>query len=566
MSKTTLDTAVLDSALADLRAGEKAWAATSLPRRRELLLRMHALTGRYATDWVQAAATIKQLDENSTLLGEEWMSGPLAVLQGLDALSGTLAALIAGGGPLDEIVLGTAPGNRVVVPVLPFDRLDKLLLNGFRAEVWLRPGIDAATARQRAGLAQLDPSSTGGIGVVLGAGNVMSISPLDALYELFAHNRVVALKLNPVTEPLRAVFEKIFAPLIDLGAVRILTGGAAEGGYLVNHPEVAHVHMTGGAHTHDAIVWGPGADGEQRKRTGRPLLEKPITSELGGVSPTIVLPGAWSAADLRYQAEHVATSRLHNGGYNCVAVQIVIVSRDWRLKERFLAELRAAMARAPQRVAYYPGSDGRVADALASYPSAGRIAGRLLVEKLPFTDTPMLRTEYFSPVLGVLELPCQGKEFLSRAVDFANDELMGTLGVNLLAHPDTMSELGTAFESAVERLRYGTIAVNAWTGVAFSTARAAWGAYPGHTLDDIQSGIGVVHNALLIDDVERTVVHGPFRPAPRSVVSGEFALSPKPPWFVSNKTAAVTGRKIVEFFSGRRYVRLPGIFLSAFRG
>ena len=37
--------------------------------------------------------------------------------------------------------------------------------------------------------------------------------------------------------------------------------------------------------------------------------------ELGGVSPTIVLPGRWKDADLRFQAEHVASQKLGNGGF-----------------------------------------------------------------------------------------------------------------------------------------------------------------------------------------------------------------------------------------------------------
>ncbi len=43
----------------------------------------------------------------------------------------------------------------------------------------------------------------------------------------------------------------------------------------------------------------------------------------------------------------------------------------------------------------------------------------------------------------------------------------------------------------------------------------SWGGFPGTTLEDAQSGIGVVHNALLLDSPERTLVHGPFRAAPR---------------------------------------------------
>ncbi|WP_280341662.1 aldehyde dehydrogenase family protein [Nocardia neocaledoniensis] len=563
---TTFDAAVIDNALADLTQGEKTWAATGLRRRRELLEELHALTARDAEAWVAAARTIKQLDADSPLVGEEWMSGPMTMLAGAQALAESLGALERGASPLDGVDLGTAPGGRVSVPALPHGFYDKLLLSGFSAEVWLRPGVDAATARRKAGLAQLDPAATGGVGAVLGAGNIMSIAPLDTLYELYANNRVVALKLNPITDPLLPVFRAIFAPFIELGVVRILTGGAPEGGYLVNHPQVAHVHMTGGAPTHDAIVWGAGAESAERKKTGTPALAKPITSELGGVAPCIVVPGDWSAADLKFQAEHVATQRLHNGGYNCVAAQTVVLSADWPLREQFLTELRAAIDSAPARPAYYPGSDGRVAGALESYPGSARANGRVLVEDLPTSDTPLLRTEYFSPVLGVVSLPGTGAAFLRNAVDFANDELMGTLGANIIIDPATGKELGAHLDTAIENLRYGTVAVNAWTGLAFLTPRASWGAFPGHTLDDIQSGIGVVHNAFLLDDVERTVVRGPFRPAPRALLRGEFTLSPKPPWFVTNKTGTGTGRKLTGFYGDGKPTRLPGIFASALRG
>jgi aldehyde dehydrogenase (NAD(P)+) len=85
-------------------------------------------------------------------------------------------------------------------------------------------------------------------------------------------------------------------------------------------------------------------------------------------------------------------------------------------------------------------------------------------------------------------------------------------------------------------------------------------------LDDVQSGIGVVHNALLLDGPERTVVRGPFRPAPRSILHGEFTLSPRPPWFVTNRTATTTGRLLTRFVASPRWAALPQIFVSALRG
>ena len=115
-------------------------------------------------------------------------------------------------------------------------------------------------------------------------------------------------------------------------------------------------------------------------------------------------------------------------------------------------------------------------------------------------------------------------------------------------------------------LRFGTIAVNAWTALGFLTASATWGAFPGHTVDDVQSGIGIVHNALLIDGAERTVVRGPFRPLSRSLISGEMSISPKPPWFVTNKTAASTGKLLTAFAGAPSWTKLPAIFASALRG
>ena len=101
------------------------------------------------------------------------------------------------------------------------------------------------------------------------------------------------------------------------------------------------------------------------------MLEKPISSELGGVSPTIVLPGKWSADDLRFQAEHVVTQKLHNGGFNCVASQVLVLSSDWEQKDAFLDAIRDALRSAPARTPYYPGCEARMDRARDRLP-AGR--------------------------------------------------------------------------------------------------------------------------------------------------------------------------------------------------
>ena len=139
---------------------------------------------------------------------------------------------------------------------------------------------------------QTDPA--GAIALVLGAGNIASIAPLDVLYKLYAEGRVCMLKMNPVNDYLGPIFEDIFADLARAGFVRFAYGGADVGEYLTHHDGVDEIHITGSARTHDAIVFGTGEEGRTRKASGQPLTTKRMTSELGNVSPTIVVPGPWS--------------------------------------------------------------------------------------------------------------------------------------------------------------------------------------------------------------------------------------------------------------------------------
>jgi hypothetical protein len=133
-------------------------------------------------------------------------------------------------------------------------------------------------------------------------------------------------------------------------------------------------------------------------------------------------------------------------------------------------------------------------------------------------------------------------------------------------YPGTAKQLGDELDRAVARLRDGGIGINIWVGAAFLLARAAWGAFPGRSYADVQSGIGVVHNALMFDRPQKTVVFAPFRPFPRSVAHRELALFPKPPWFLDNKTSESTVRKLTEFAANPSGRRLPALLASALRG
>jgi aldehyde dehydrogenase (NAD(P)+) len=566
-----VDHGVLERALADLRSHADEWASLAPDNKVAMLRASRRNLGRCRQRWVNASVAAKRIDPGSPWVGEEWIGGPYALANAMSGYTDTLTAIGAGGLPeLGRVT--TRSDGRVVVRVFPRSIFDRLLMNGISAEVWMQPGVSAAELTQNMGRLYRERKRRGQVALVLGAGNVNSIPALDSLDRLIGHGQVVLVKLNPVNDYLAPILEEIFEPFVGAGYLRVVAGGTKTGEYLVRHNGVDQIHITGSAATHDAIVWGVGTQAAERRRRGEPLLAKPITSELGGVGPVIVVPGPWSAADLRYQAEHVATMKLHNSGCNCAAAQVLVLPRDWPQRESFLGEVRRLMRELPERSAFYPGAADRRSAVAAGHVNAELFAGdvprTLIVGLDPDSATePCFMREAFGEVLGVVELPGGDvASYLDNAVSFCNRRLEGTLGANVLAHPATICDAGDVIDRAVAGLEYGAVGVNVWCAVAFLLAQATWGAYPGHTIEMVGSGIGVVRNSFLFDRPQKTVTRGPFRPFPRSFLHGELSLLPKPPWFVTNRTAQLTARRAAAFACDPGWRHVPGIFLSALRG
>ena len=567
-----MNTAQMDTDLTTLSENKARWATLAVSEKIDYLRRLVDLTITNAEDWADSAVSAKGIDADSPLAGEEWVSGPYALLGWMHAISATLTAIDQDGDVLAGIKTWKRSNGQAVARVYPTNIYETLLLHGYQVDVWMEPGVGLDELSQNTGRFYREPDHGGRVALVLGAGNISSIVPLDILYKLFADGEVVIVKMNPVNDYLGPVFERIFAPLVDAGYVRFAYGAGDVGGYLTGHDSVDTIHITGSSRTHDAIVFGPGEEGVERKSNNQPLISKPITSELGGVSPTIIVPGPWTQADIAYQAEHLATQKLHNSGFNCIASQILVLPEGWDGTARLVDEVRKALAEAESRPAYYPGSDDRQQAVRDQHPDAEKLetdVERTLIVGVDSADAGAycFKEEFFAPVYATTEISApSAAEFLREAVRFSNETLQGTLGANIIIHPRTATDLGDELDQAIADLRYGTIAVNAWTGVGFLLGRAAWGAYPGHTLDNIQSGKGNVHNALLLDRPQKTVVKAPFWPFPRGVVHGSFYLSPRPLWFVTNGTAKTTGKRLTYYAGDEKVTRLPGIFASALRG
>lgn len=552
----TMDSLTLDQSVRELQQHKDEWAALPIRAKMDLLMQTRTRLRHCAEAWVDASVRGKQIDPGSPWVGEEWMTGPWALAVAINAYLETLGALEHG--HLPKLPTTKRADGRVVARVFPANIFDRMLLSGISAEVWMQPGVTEENLVESSALFYKQKHPRGKVALVLGAGNIASIAPLDVLYRLIAFGQVVMLKPSPVNDYLRAIVEDIFEPFMAAGYLRLASGGADVGDYLTHHSGVDEIHITGNARTHDAIFFGGHTAG----------LDKPTTCELGSVCPTIIVPGEWSAADIRFQAEHVATMKMHNAGFNCIASQVLVLAQSWPQRAEFLDALRSTLRALPPRVAYYPGSSERFGHALTAHPDAEAFAnGIAMVSTNPNANDYCFKAEFFAAVLAETSLPGDDPAaFLRNAVTFCNQKLQGTLGGTILAHPRTMRQLGSDFDKAVAELRWGSVGINAWNAAAFLLPQATWGAYPGHTHADIQSGIGVVHNAFLFERPEKTVVRGSFYSFPRGFVHGDFSILPKPPWFVTNKTAHITSRRVAQFALQPDWWHLPGIFLSALRG
>ena len=557
----------MDAAVADVRRNREAWAALGIDARISLLDEMIRATDAVSSPWVDAALRAKQIPAGTPAAGEEWLAGPMVFLRNLRLLRDTLRDVARFGRPRFPRPPYTRADGRVAVPVFPTSLYDRILFNGFSAEVWMQPGVILDDLDRHVAVAYRgERRPEGRVALVLGAGNVSSIAPMDALYKLYAGNQVVVLKMNPVNEYLGPFFAEALKPLIERGFLRIVYGGASEGSYLCRHDGVDEIHVTGSDKTHDAIVFGAGPEGRKRKAENAPQLEKRITSELGNVSPVIVVPGPWSHADLDFHGANLASSLANNGGFNCNATRVIVQQRGWSERGPLLDAVRATFAATPPRVAYYPGAADRYRSFRQAHPHAEEIgnagAGMLPWLLVPGVDPARpddicFTTEAFCSVTSEVALEAGSVvDYIRGAVEFANEILWGSLSASILVHPKSLAdpESAAAVEQAIADLRYGSVVVNHWAALSYALVCTTWGAYPGHDVYDIRSGSGVVHNTYLLENAEKSVVRGPFR------------VMPKPPWFVTNRQSHVIGERMTRFEAGPSIAKLPGILMAALKG
>ena len=554
----------IEQELKTLQASKDKWVAIGIDERITILDEIMRDFVPVLEHWVEVSIEAKGIPKNTFGEAEEWAY--LAIMYGiLGSLHQSLVDIRKYGNPQVVGHAALRPSGQVVAKVFPRTRTESMMFPSLTGEVWMEPGVSIEETLQTQAQTYKDKHTRGAVNAILGAGSVSALPVSDVLYKLFVANHVAVLKPNPVNAYLGPLIEEGLQTLINQDFLRIVYGGAAEGIYLCNHPLVDEIHITGSDKTFEAIVFGSGTEGVKNKAEKRPLVSKPFTGELGCVNPVIIVPGPWNEDDIRKQAVKLMTWLSVNSGCNCLTPRVLVQHKSWTQRVTLVNTICDVMAKLETRTAYYPGTKEKHAAFVSAHPDACQF-GDSDHGHLPWTfitnvdpenandicfNTEVFCSLYTETALEAPSIP----EFIDRAVDFVNETLWGTLTVSIIIHPKSLldPDVSASFERALVNLRYGTICVNEWAGMAWFFGRTPWGGFPGHDIYDIQSGVGFVNNPLMFSKPQKSVIYSPFKKR-------------IDPTLISFKHALEMQKRLTYYLASPSIWKLLGLVWTQFRG
>ena len=482
--------------------------------------------------------------------GEEWLGGPFASVLATQYYIKSLTND-------DDLSEKRFNNKENSYKVFPNNLIERLTFPFIDAKVYFNKSMSFDDINIYRGFSKryhIDPSIT----LVLGAGNFSSIPYLDVLYHLITRKSVILLKLNPVNEYLKPVFEKVFQNFIERGYIIVTTGNIDESRYMATHPGINHIHLTGSDKTYEDIVYGRELTLKEKKtKTLSKLNNKPITSELGNVTPIIIHPGKWSTSDIKYQARKIVTAKLNNNGFNCIAAQVVVLPDGWGQTDTLIKFVKHYMNKVKDRKAYYPESIERL-EKLEKDKGYERVNAlscvtpHLTREIKSYSkyeiDEVWSSTIYFKKIEY-----STNEEFANKAIDYCNDELWGNLGVSVIIKDHERKFNKHITNLYIDKLKYGTIAINEWAAIGYIIPQLPWGGFPGNKDNDVQSGQSVVHNSMLFESPLKGVVNTKFR----------ISRLIDPPWFVSNKKARRLFRNLTYYQINNSNINFLKLIIAA---
>ena len=135
-----------NDALLVLDENKHEWARTDCAVRILILQEIKTALLQQSEGWAGIAARRKRLPASSTLTGEEWFAGPLAVMATCNGLIETLSK-IENRAFLAQLPYRRVAKGQLALKVFPHTLWDKLLLSGVKAEVWMQRGVNEVSIK-----------------------------------------------------------------------------------------------------------------------------------------------------------------------------------------------------------------------------------------------------------------------------------------------------------------------------------------------------------------------------------------------------------------------------------
>ncbi|GGC34720.1 aldehyde dehydrogenase [Siccirubricoccus deserti] len=330
-------------ALADLRAAEARDGPLPLDRRRALLAAL-------------AATLLRRADEVITALDEDY--GERSTVE-------TLLADV-------KLVVDAARHARS------------------RLRRWARPRRIGVPFAFLPASARQEYVPKGVIGIMAPWNYPVQLALLPAVDALAAGNRI-ALKPAEATPRSAALLASLLEEALGEDVARTIQGGPEVAAEFAGQPW-DHLVFTGGTATGRRVMQAAAAN----------LV--PVTLELGGKCPALVLPGA----DLAQAARAILAGKAVNAGQTCIAPDTVLLIGQ--APAEFLAACRATRIGLPETAVVNEPQAARLATLCAGArltPLAGDGPGRrraLAIAEAP-ADHPLHAEEIFGPVLALAPQP-----------------------------------------------------------------------------------------------------------------------------------------------------------------
>ena len=277
---------------------------------------------------------------------------------------------------------------------------------------WMQPRKVSQPLMAWPGKSFLQPEPLGVV-LIIGAWNYPLQLLLSPMVAALAAGNCVVLKPSELAPNTATLLARLIPDYLPSEAVQIVTGGAETAQELLAQ-RFDHIMYTGGG------------------RVGRIVMKAaaeyltPVTLELGGKSPAVVL----ADADLKTTARRIAWGKWLNAGQTCIAPDYVLVQDS--AKDALVDELRAAIEDFFGTDASEAEDYGRIVNEqhwqrLVDYLDDGSVAHggdhdreqRFIAPTLltdVAVDSKVMEEEIFGPILPIISVPN-----LATAVEFIRD-------------------------------------------------------------------------------------------------------------------------------------------------